>query len=385
MGYNGRLSAAKRVRRQQGGTMARVLCLGLALALGVVGAVPSVAWSGTARLEAATAVATPDAPAPAAGMLRGTPGRTGEQPGPGPAGEPVERWRFKADGLDGGVHPTVAVGVVYVGGGDLVYAVDATTGAERWRFFAEAELSATPAVAAGVVFVGSRGGLFAVAAATGEEIWRLDIGEVTAPAVVSGTVYVGALGRGELLAVDAATGEVRWRFAISPNDPTPVVAGGVVYVTLVEDYQGVLVALDAASGRERWRFAGETFLQLPVVAAGAAYVSWWRFDKPRALVALDATSGAERWRVDTQDVGLYNPAVAAGVLYAAGTDGALHAVDAVTGEENWRVPIGGEEGSYDPSDPAVADGVVYILGSDGALHAIGGSEVAASDGAAAGR
>ncbi len=58
----------------------------------------------------------------------------------------------------------MANGVVYVGSLDgNLYAVDAATGEEQWRFATDAEVYSSPAVANGVVYVGSlNGNLFAI-------------------------------------------------------------------------------------------------------------------------------------------------------------------------------------------------------------------------------
>src|SRR5947207_2285217 len=70
-------------------------------------------------------------------MFRGNPAHTGEMPGPGPQGNPSARWRFDTgDGVYSS--PAVVGGVVYVGSDDRnVYALDAATGQERWRFVTE--------------------------------------------------------------------------------------------------------------------------------------------------------------------------------------------------------------------------------------------------------
>src|SRR5262245_28525917 len=64
-------------------------------------------------------------------MFRGGPARTGENPGPGPAGKPIVRWRAGIGEMIGS-SPAVVDGVVYVGSispttleGGALHAVDA--------------------------------------------------------------------------------------------------------------------------------------------------------------------------------------------------------------------------------------------------------------------
>ena len=68
--------------------------------------------------------ATPAAePMMAAAMFRGNAAGTGEQPGPGPEGDPVLLWQFDTDGRVDST-PAVVDGVVYVGSSDgALYAV----------------------------------------------------------------------------------------------------------------------------------------------------------------------------------------------------------------------------------------------------------------------
>ena len=71
-------------------------------------------------------------------MFRGNAARTGVNPGPGVEGSPRLLWRVKAGSISLlGPSPAVVGGVVYLGGGSFdhhVYALEAATGEERWRF-----------------------------------------------------------------------------------------------------------------------------------------------------------------------------------------------------------------------------------------------------------
>jgi hypothetical protein len=103
--------------------------------------------------------ATPETEAtPITSMFRGSPERTGELPGPIPAGQPELLWLFTA-GKDIDSSPAVAGDAVFVGSDDgRLYALDATTGAERWRFEVGGEVYASPAVVGSVLFIGSTNG-----------------------------------------------------------------------------------------------------------------------------------------------------------------------------------------------------------------------------------
>ena len=91
--------------------------------------------------------------------------------------------------------PAVVDGVVYVGQGRDVYALDAASGQLRWRYETGSGVYSSPAVVDGVVYVGSYDDyLYALDAASGQLRWRYETGNrvYSSPAVVDGVVYVGS-------------------------------------------------------------------------------------------------------------------------------------------------------------------------------------------------
>ena len=140
-------------------------------------------------------------------------------------------------------------GVMYVSNGwSVIYALDATTGEEIWKYDPEVDRSYIRlaccgpahnrgvAVYEGKVFVGTFDGrLIAVNAENGEEVWDVDtwipegLGRFNitgAPRAAAGKVYIGQGSgesghrRGYVTAYDADTGEVSWRFFLVPGDPS---------------------------------------------------------------------------------------------------------------------------------------------------------------------
>ena len=140
--------------------------------------------------------------------------------------------------------PIVVDGRMYVTGSwSMVYALDAATGEELWRYDPEvpkswAQYACCDVVNRGVavwgesVFVGTLDGfLVSLDAATGEERWRTDTIDrkppytiTGAPRVVNGLVIIGNGGadfgvRGYISAYDAESGSLEWRFYTVPGDP----------------------------------------------------------------------------------------------------------------------------------------------------------------------
>ena len=92
--------------------------------------------------------------------------------------------------------PAVVSGVVYLGCGHSVCALNGSTGCRLWSYQTEATVDSSPAVANGVVYVGSDdGNLYALDVSTGALLWNYTTtGAVinSSPAVVNGVVYVGS-------------------------------------------------------------------------------------------------------------------------------------------------------------------------------------------------
>lgn len=169
--------------------------------------------------------------------------------------------------------PLVVDGIMYVTNGwSVVFALNATSGDEIWRYDPEVDRSYARlaccgpahnrgvAVYEGKIFVGTFDGrLIAVDASTGKELWDVDtwipegLGRFNitgAPRAAAGKVYIGQGSgesghrRGYVTAYDADTGEVAWRFFLVPGDPK-------------EPFEHPEMELAAQSwGGEWWKYGG---------------------------------------------------------------------------------------------------------------------------------
>jgi uncharacterized repeat protein (TIGR03803 family) len=127
----------------------------------------------------------------------------------------------------------VANGIVYVGSDDnYLYALDAGTGAQVWKFHTGG-IGSSPAVANGIVYVGSTDrNLYAINAATGALVWEFATGSLvqSSPAVANGVVYFGSRDK-NMYALDAITGAVLWDYWTGFQVfNSPIVANGMVYL-----------------------------------------------------------------------------------------------------------------------------------------------------------
>ncbi|MDX3513511.1 PQQ-binding-like beta-propeller repeat protein [Streptomyces caniscabiei] len=289
----------------------------------------------------------------------------------------VRRWTFTT-GADVSSKATVADGTVYVGSEDSnLYAVDVGTGKQRWKFLTGKNGSSSPTVVDGVVYVGGGGDVtfrfggggneyedgyvYAVDAGTGKQRWKFTTRSRVdeSPTVVDGVVYACSLS-GTAYAVDAGTGKQRWEFT-TPGylQSAAAVVDGVVYISSGDRN---LYALDAATGKQRWKFATVN-VSAPTVVDGTVYLG----DGNGDLSAVDADTGTQRWKSRIAKAhGLSAPTVVGGTAYVGSGDGNLYAVDADTGKQRWKF----RTGSSVYSTPAVADGVVYVSSLNGVLYAV---------------
>jgi outer membrane protein assembly factor BamB len=86
-------------------------------------------------------------------------------------------------------------------------------------------------VADGVVYIGSADGyLYALDATSGRQIWKFDAGSqiVSTPAIHAGVVYFGTVG-GDVISVNIKSSKERWRFTTRG----PVTSSPFVYEELV--------------------------------------------------------------------------------------------------------------------------------------------------------
>jgi eukaryotic-like serine/threonine-protein kinase len=225
-------------------------------------------------------------------------------------------WQTSVSSLMGGAPtpPLVTGSTVYVIDAELLTAVDATTGAVRWRAPAgQSTFLSVPAAANGLIYVGVDQSLAAFDAATGALRWS------------------------------GATGDVVWS--------TPTISGGSAFVGS-SDHR--VYAFDAISGTLQWTAptGDRVYASAPVAAGGVVYVG----SLDGRVHALDAATGAAKWTFTTGQALTGSPAIANGVVFIGSLDGTFYALDAATGAPLWSDAVGRPIGS----SPAIGTQSVYI-------------------------
>ena len=280
-----------------------------------------------------------------------------------------------------GVEDLVIVGVAsvelaipkpdYTFRGSIV-ALDAATGAVRWRVYT----TTNDAQAGAGVSVWS-------SAAIDEARTTLYIG-------TGNTYEAPAAPRSDaLMAIDYRTGAVRWIrqftegdvytiFGTPPQGPDADIGGapnlfriGSRDVVGVGDKAGVYAALDRDTGQTIWARELPTGSHLGGIMTTAAYhantlylasnewVDLINFDNPgntSAAFALNASTGAIRWQRDLPSPTFGALTFANGVVFQPTISGTVYALDAATGAILWSEEPGADLGS----GVSVANGRVFV-------------------------
>jgi outer membrane protein assembly factor BamB len=196
-----------------------------------------------------------------------------------------EKWRFKTgDDPDGHNHvgiqgsPVVSDHTVYFGCRDsYVYALDAATGTQKWRFSTDGSwVNNSPVVSDGRIYFGTSipGVFHAVDVKTGTSLFHLPTGTPVfgSMAIAGGTLYMGNFG-GKLTAVDLKTPQPVWSFetdAAKKNGPAILNADGSIKFEAIFPspnlfYDDMVVAVGKL-------FSTGSFLSSPVVVGNVLYV-----------------------------------------------------------------------------------------------------------------
>jgi PQQ-dependent dehydrogenase (methanol/ethanol family) len=273
--------------------------------------------------------------------------------------------------------PVVVDGVIYLSSSwSNVFAYDARTGAQLWRYDPKVPREWAVNVCCGVVnrgvavwhgkvYVGTLDGrLVALDASTGHEVWSVQTFDKSqrysttgAVRVVRGKVLVGNSGaefgvRGFVSAYDGETGKLAWRFYTVPGNPADgfeneamamaaktwtgewwkLGGGGTPWDAMVYDPESSLIYIGTGNGSP-WNRA----LRSPGGGDNLFLAS---------IVALDPDTGAYRWHYqtapgETWDFTATQPIIVANLNFAGGArrvimqapkNGFFYVLDAKSGE-----------------------------------------------------
>ena len=271
--------------------------------------------------------------------------------------------------------PTISEDTLYVGSGDgNVYALDAASGALRWKFHTGDVVHASPAIANGLVYIGSWDSYFyAIDAKTGKEHWRFKTGEdhkianqvgiQSSATIANGTVYFGCRDS-NLYALDAATGAKKWAYSNKGSwvISTPIVKDGTLYFATSDT--GLFAALDAKTGELKYSlsFHHWPMFSSPAIAGRNLYIG----SHSGTMISIDLDKHATAWTFSTDGANRNGAALTkkdGEPNYAAAFTDSFYD-DLVIGVQKMQ-SIGAVL-----SSPVIERDIVYFGSADGNLYAI---------------
>lgn len=306
------------------------------------------------------------------------PGRTNEQPGPGPTGIPEIVGQADVTGS------AMALGgnTLVIVDSDAVTALDATSLDQKWSVDVPYGVYTEPVIAGDAIyfgFTGQRDGttvwllgsdqpnqLVSLSLKDGSENWRIDGAGAypVAPIVVNGTVYAVGTTKDayRLGAYEPADGSIIWTaepFDSQKTDGRPKV---IPYLWMRLAYDSGLIAVnqlnglsvyDAGAGKVVWthEVTKPDLVDAPLIADGTVVVTIGHqsadAQNPGSakVIALDLRTGQERWAQKPVSGNMFNnfSATQRGTdlvtaQFSADNEWELVAINAQSGDRAWSVP-----------------------------------------------
>lgn len=287
-----------------------------------------------------------------------------------------------------------ADGVLYVSSGyRFVAALDARTGALKWKTDTASPIHTAPNVAGGKIYVVDvTDQLFAFDAATGQSVWTYQaleeparMLEASSPAI-DGEVVVAPFASGELIGLSTVNGNQLWQYVLSRTNRNnalseirdiagrPVIYRGDVFAG---SHSGVFASVDLHTGQPVWALPITT-ITTPWPAGDVVYIT----DQSAELICAARDSGQIYWIKNLDDMlpgkrkkpnpkkivhGVWSgPVLASGRVIVVSDRGEALAIDPKTGAREGMLQLG----SAGFLDPIGVNGRLYVLTNSAELIAI---------------
>ncbi len=283
---------------------------------------------------------------------------------------PKQLWRKEVG--TGTSSVAISAGRLYTVGNkgnlDVVYCLNAATGAEIWKHTYPQPLdprqfeggpAGTPTVDGDRVYTLSHGGdLFCLSASNGAVLWsknlqrdfggiRQDWGYSGSPLVDGNLVILDPGGPGaSTVALDKTNGAVKWKSGSDRAGYSSPVAFNLAGIRCVAIFKAdALVGLNAANGQELWRYRWKTDYDInaatPIVFGDKIFIT---SSTGCALLQVRPGSVIQLWRNKNLSSVLASPVLVQGSIYGInGNNGGdeLRCLELGNGALKWKQKIGG--------------------------------------------
>lgn len=268
----------------------------------------------------------------------------------------------------------VVVSSYSVNGPSQIYALDSSTGQEKWTAQVGGSVVGRAALTDGKVFVGSSNNnyLYCFESASGQPCWPAPFPAGhwiwASPLLAGGQVFMVTMDH-HLYCISAGQGEPCWEKPYKANGAlagTPAISDGTIYIG---DFASTLHAVDAETGQQKWTFkAGNWIWDGPVVAEGTVFFG----ALDNKVYALDAASGQKKWEQEVNGRVKASPAFANGLLYVGSEGGHVYAIETSGGQIRWdfSIPSDDAQNRRILTTPAINDGSIFVVSMEGRVYAL---------------
>ena len=241
--------------------------------------------------------------------------------------------------------PIVVNGIIYVDNGSNLLAINAQTGVLAWSTNLGGKFSSSsPTIVNDIVYIGSDNGfLYAIDAKTGSQKWKYDLYKTNSnfkdvdgnPTVIDGIVYVLSTdSNGLCVGLDAVTGVKKWSVDLpySNSGASPTIYNGIIYFYLGSKQ---ITAFDAKTGNKIWENNNFAVYKSPMVVNDIIYFS----DDNGKIIALDALKGQPKSTFSTTEL-TDTPILVVGQSIFGAKDNTAKAIDNQSGKLLWTYKLG---------------------------------------------
>lgn len=321
-------------------------------------------------------------------FFRANANRTGYFDKSGPVNDKVEKlWSFKTENRRIEASPIVYDSTLYLSSrGDHLYAIDITTGIEKWRSDSTGFFRSSATVSDRMIYIGNEDHHLYAFNLDGSVKWTFKTeGSVRAsPLVSNDMVYFGSIdnegyarfdykrdsvrAKSKFYALDAQSGEEIWHF--SPEGGLRSSAAYYNEVVYFGSWDGNIYALNAKNGDLIWSFATEgKIYSTPAVESNSVIFA----SNDEFLYSLNAEDGSKQWsfNLKSHDVNEWIPrisssAVTKDAVFIGSLNGNLYSIDLKDGTLRWSF----ETVFKIVSSLSVANDVVYFGSDDSYVYAL---------------
>ncbi len=262
--------------------------------------------------------------------------------------------------------PAEKEGTIYVGDiNGSFYAIDGSSGQERWSFDTDGIIQAKALVTDQWVFFESANVFYLLKSSNGKELWRFDTEmeplaftyqEKTYPykidpfddkrssaTLLDGVIYVGS-GNGTLFGLNEKSGKVEFSVRSDDNSPirsSPLVSNGRLFFG---DWNGVVYCYDLAAGEFIWK--KKTYRQKLYETFGGVVSEFLEYDsllffgaRNHMMNVLDVRTGEKEWTYTDANGGwmIGDPVIFKDTLYIGGSDNfSMFAFQPTMGRPLWN-------------------------------------------------